>query len=414
MDTHSSVQSDIESSGTPPSLLILILMAGASAMSMNIFLPSLPSMAEYFAADYAFMQLSISAYLGVTGVMQIFLGPLSDRFGRRAVLLWSFGVFLMATVGCLLSPTAEIFMVFRLLQAAIATGMVLSRAIVRDLYEGPRAAAMMGYLAMGMAVSPMLGPMIGGVFEELFGWQANFLFLLSFCSLVYVGMWFRLGESNKQQSTSITAQLAKYPGLFSSRRFWGYTLSSAFGSGCFFAFLGGGPYVGTEVLNVTPSVLGVYFGIISLGYMCGNFFTSQFSHRISLNNMILLGQIIAASGIALSLVLTYSGVLHPLAVFGSIVFVGFGNGLTLPNAQVGMLSVRPDLAGSASGLGGAVMIGGGAVISAITGALLGPGTGPFPLLWMMFGSALAGVLTALYVIRREAWILAQEAGSSKG
>jgi len=392
---------------TPPVLFTLIVVAGASAMSMNLFLPSLPGMAADFGTDYAFMQLSVSAYLGVTGVMQIFLGPLSDRYGRRLVLLWSFGIFCLATLGCLLAPNAEIFMFFRMLQAAIATGMALSRAIVRDMVSDAQAASMMGYLAMGMAVVPMIGPIVGGVLEEWYGWKAVFLFMLAIGGVVLALIWRDLGETNVSQSASFREQFQKYPGLMRSRRFWGYTFCGAFASGCFFAFIGGAPYVGTEFFKISPSKLGVYFALVAFGYMMGNFFTARFAGRLSINALILIGLVIAALAVALSLIVTYAGFSHPVGVFGCIIFVGFGNGLTMPNAQAGMLNVRPDLAGSASGLGGAVLIGGGAVLSAVTGMLLGPDTGPFPLLWMMFASAVCGVIIAVYVIRREAYVKRQ-------
>jgi len=393
---------------TPPALFTLIVIAGASAMSMNLFLPSLPGMAAYFGTEYAFMQLSISAYLGVTGVMQIFLGPLSDRYGRRAILLWSFGIFCLATLGCLFAPNAEIFMFFRMLQAVIATGMALSRAIVRDMVSDEEAASMMGYLAMGMAVVPMIGPIVGGVLEEYYNWRAVFVFMFALGAAVFLLMLRDLGETNARQTGSFREQFEKYPGLMRSRRFWGYTFSGGFASGCFFAFIGGAPYVGTEFFNIPPTQLGIYFGFVAFGYMMGNFFTARFASRIGINMLILLGLLIALAAIGVSLVATYSGFSHPLGVFGCMIFVGFGNGLTMPNAQAGMLSVRPDLAGSASGLGGAVLIGGGAILSAATGMLLGPETGPFPLLWMMFGSAFFGVLIAIYVIRREAFVKRQE------
>ena len=118
---------------TPPHIITLVLIAGIGSLNMNIFLPSLPSMATWFVADYATVSLAISAYMGATALLQIFIGPLSDRYGRRPVMLVSTGVFVMATVGCLLAQSVETFLAFRFLQAVIATGMVLSRAVVRDM-----------------------------------------------------------------------------------------------------------------------------------------------------------------------------------------------------------------------------------------------------------------------------------------
>ena len=120
---------------TPPHILTLVLLAGMAALSMNIFLPSLPGMTAYFDTTYAIMNLSISMYLAFTALLQLFIGPISDRVGRRPVVLVSFVIFFIATIGCLLSTSIEVFLFFRMLQAFIVTGMVLSRAIVRDIVE---------------------------------------------------------------------------------------------------------------------------------------------------------------------------------------------------------------------------------------------------------------------------------------
>lgn len=147
-------------------------------MTMNIFLPSLPAMAEWFDAPYATVQLSVSLYLALSGALNLVIGPLADRYGRRPVALWACGIFLLATVGVLVAPTVEAFLIFRMLQAVIATGMVLSRAAVRDMVPEAEAAAMIGWLTMGMSLVPMFGPALGGWLDETFGWQANFLVLL--------------------------------------------------------------------------------------------------------------------------------------------------------------------------------------------------------------------------------------------
>ena len=163
-----------------------------------------------------------------------------------------------------------------------------------------------------------------------------------------------LAETNRNRSSSFRQQFRTYPELISSPRFWGYTLTAMFASGAFFAFLGGGPYVSTEMLKLTPSQYGFYFGIISIGYMLGNFISGRFSRRIGMNRMMFAGNVAATIGLAVSLLLFLGGSMHPLALFGPAAFVGIGNGMTLPSANAGIVSVRPHLAGSASGLGGAL------------------------------------------------------------
>ncbi len=389
---------------TPPHIATLILMAGLSALSLNIFMPSLPAMAAYFSADYRLVQLSVPIYLAVNAALQILIGPISDRFGRRPVLLSSVAVFCAATLGCLLAPTIEIFLVFRMIQGVIVTGMVLSRAVVRDLFPQEQAASMIGYVTMGMAVVPMIGPAVGGFLDETLGWQSSFALLLVLGIALFVLIRQDLGETALNRSTSFAAQVRQYPELLTSRRFWGYCLTAAFSAGAFFAYLGGAPYVGTEVFGLSSSELGLLFGAPAVGYMIGNGISGACSARFGINSMILWGAVLAATGTGISLGLHLLGFRTAVGFFGFMTFVGFGNGMVLPNATAGMLSVRPHLAGTASGLGGAMMIGGGAALSALSGAVLSPGTGAAPLLWIMFLSSLLGAAAIAYVIRREAGI----------
>ena len=385
---------------TPPHILTLVLLTGLSALTMNIFLPSLPNMAAYFQTEYWVIQLSVSLYLGVNAVLQIFIGPISDRFGRRPVLIWSLVLFIIATAGTLLASTAVTFLIARMCQAVVASTMVLSRAVVRDLVSQDEAASMLGYVTMGTAIVPMIGPMIGGALEEIWGWQSNFVLILG-CGLARLALTLAdLGETAKSRSVSLTAQMREYPELLRSPRFWGYCGASAFASGAFFAYLGGAPFIGTEVFHLSPTVLGFYFGAPAVGYALGNFLSGRFSARVGVNRMVLAGTIVNLGGI-LALMAVYSaGFVHPAVFFGFFTSIGLGNGLVLPNATAGMLSVRPKLAGTASGLGGAMMIGGGAALSALAGAVLVPGSGPMPLLLIMAATSAAAVACILVVIRR--------------
>ncbi len=368
---------------------------------MNIFLPSLPGMAEYFGVEYSFMQLSVALYLAINGILQIFVGPLSDKYGRRPVILWGTGLFCLATLGCLLSTSGMMFMVFRMLQAVIAVAIVLSRAVVRDMFPADKAASVMGYVTMGMSLVPMLGPALGGYLETLFSWHASFELLL-FCGVaLFVLIWFDLGETAQKSGNSLGQQFREYPELLTSPRFWGYSMAAALNAGAFFAYLGGGPFVGTEVFHLTPENLGLYFATPGIGYFLGNFISGRFSARMGVNRMILFGTSITSTGLVVSLIITLAGFSHPALFYGTMVFVGLGNGMTIPNASSGMLSVRPHLAGTASGLGGTMMIGGGAALSALAGVLLSPGSSELPLIGLMATTSISSILCIRLVILRE-------------
>lgn len=370
-------------------------------MVMNMFLPSLPNMTAHYQTDYRLMQLSVGLYLGISAVLQVFIGPISDKFGRRPVILWGIGIYLVATIGCILAPTAEVFLVFRMCQAVVAVAMVLSRAAVRDMFDQDQAASMIGYVTMGMAIVPMISPMFGGILDELYGWKSNFWALLMLGALVWWLTWADMGETAVKSDKSLTQQFGEYPELLVSPRFWGYSLAASFCSGSFFAYLGGGPFVGSVVFGMSPFLVGIFFGAPAVGYFFGNMFTGMLARRIGINKLVLTGCLINFAGVSISLTIFLIGQGSPLSFFGLMTLVGLGNGLVIPNATAGMLSVRAHLAGTASGLGSAIMIGGGAALSVLAGALLGPETGAFPLLYIMVATSLAAVISILMVYRRE-------------
>ncbi len=386
---------------SPPHISTLILLAGLSALGMNVFLPSLPGMAVYFQADYRLMQLSVALYLAMNAVIQILVGPISDKMGRRPVILTGIVLFLLATLGCIWSPTAEIFLAFRMAQAAIAVAMVLSRAAVRDLYDQDKAASMIGYVTMGMAVVPMIGPAIGGALDQAFGWTANFWLLFGLGVLILVICYLDFGETAHKSGKTLIAQFREYPELLRSPRFWGYSLASGLASGAFFAYLGGAPFVGTEIYNLSTAQLGLYFSAPAVGYFFGNFLSGRYSMRIGINRMVLWGCWINGIGIMLSLMVASAGLDSVYSFFGFMTFVGLGNGLAIPNSTSGALSVRPHLAGTAAGLSGALMLGVGAGLSALAGWVLVPGSTAVPLLLIMLATAVLGLLSILMVIWRE-------------
>ena len=387
-------------SKTQPSMLTLVLLASISMLAMNSFLPSLPSMATHFGTTTAIMGLSVAIYLGSSAVLQILVGPLSDKIGRRPALLWSLGIFIFASFACVFAQDTAVFMTLRAIQAFAACTMVLSRAIVRDTNDTQTSASKIAYIAMGMAITPMFAPALGGFLDNWFGWQANFWMLGGVGTLIWILTYFDQGETVPPSTEGFREQLKEYPELLTSRRFWGYCLASAFSGGAYFAYLGGGPFVGSVVFNLSPEQLGIYFGTPAIGYFAGNFISGRYSVRFGIDAMILSGLNIILVGMTLSLILSYLGYASVNSFFGFMIFVGLGNGLCLPNATAGMLSVRPHLAGAASGLGGSISIAGGAALSTVAGAILVPGSTEMPLLLLMWASSLAGVILILSVRRR--------------
>ncbi len=386
---------------TPPTLFTLVVVAATAALSLNIFLPSLPAITAHFDADYAVIQFLVSGYLLTTAIVQFFVGPISDRFGRRPVMLVGFSIFTFASVICALAPSTEILLSARVIQAGVVSGFVVSRATVRDIVPGDRAASMIGYVTMGMAISPMLAPTLGGFLQELFDWQATFWTMAGAGFLTLLLVWRDQGETNQQMSTNLGQQFRSYPELLTSRRFWAYAAAAALASACFFAMLGGAPFVGDKVYHLSPGELGVYFIFTPLGYMVGNFLSGRYATRFGIYRMITSGALTTICGMSISLILILLGATHPIAFFGPTVTIGLGNGLIMPGATAAMLNINPRLAGTAAGLGGALMTLGGAAISAFVASILTEERGVYPLLICILVCSVGSLIFTIYAIHIE-------------
>jgi len=382
-----------------PHLTTLILLTALAVLSLNLFLPSLPEMASEFGVDYSVMNLAVSGFMLVSAALQLVLGPLSDRFGRRPVLLGALGVFTLASVGCAWADDIRVFLAFRLLQGGIISGAVLSRAVIRDMAPEQEAVRLIGHVAMVMAVAPMLGPTLGGALDIAFGWRSGFVALAVVGAALWGLCWVDLGETNVNSSGTFAAQFSAYPALAGSTVFWAYTICLTFSVGAFYAFLGGGPLVAVGVFDLSPVALGVGMGSITGGFMVGSFLSGRLSRICPAIMIMILGRGVACvalvAGLLWCLIVGHS----VLAFFVPVVGVGIGNGLTLPTATAGVMSVNPRLAGSATGLSGALMVAGGAAFASLAAAALPPQGSVIVLFVIMLGVSAIGLLAGVVVMR---------------
>ena len=387
---------------TPPHILTLILLASISALTMNIFLPSLPNIASELNSSTSILGLSVGIYLASSAVLQLIIGPFSDQFGRRPLILWSLIIFCISTLATVFITNTAQFLILRIFQAISASCMVLARAIVRDTTESiEKAGSKIAYVTMGMALVPMVGPAIGGLLDYQYGWEASFWLLFILGLVILIISFFDVGETLSDHNQSFLQQISTYPSLLRSKRFWGYCLSSAFVSGAFFSYLGGAPFVGNEVFGLEPKDLGFWFGAPAIGYVLGNFLSGRFSTKIGLDKMIFLGVTTALFGVSVSLTISLLDHGSVLSFFGLMTLVGLGNGMSIPNATAAMMSINPKLAGTAAGLGSAIMIGGGAALSAIANFILIPGSSEIPLIMLMWTSVFCGLCSVAYVSYRK-------------
>lgn len=387
---------------SPPHLVTLILLASFATVSLNMFLPSLASIATDLEADYALVSLAVAGYLAITAVIQLIIGPLSDRYGRRRVMLSALTVFIFSSVMCSFAQDIWTFLIFRMLQGGVIAGYTLSLAIVRDTTTDQKAASLLGYISMSMALAPMLGPMLGGVLDTAFGWRANFYFYSLAGFLILMLCWIDLGETHHDRSDNNDPNADRFRHLLGERRIWGYALTSSLSAGAFYIFLVGAPLVAQSEFQVSTAELGFFIGSITAGFLVGSLIAGLSASRFKLTTTMLAGRLIACAGLCLGLGLLVFGEPSPVTYFGSTILVGLGNGITIPSSNAGMLSVRPKIAGSAAGLNGALMMGGGAVLTSIAGILIDSSNATYMLLSMMLAVSLISLATTIWVRQLEA------------
>jgi DHA1 family bicyclomycin/chloramphenicol resistance-like MFS transporter len=332
------------------------------------------------------------------------MGPLSDRFGRRPVILAGLTLTVCASLLALVMSTVESLIVARVMQAiGASTGIVVGRAIIRDLFDRNRAASIIGLVATVMVIAPTLGPLIGGVLDTAFGWEAIFAFTGATSFIVLIWVLMTLPETRSVNAPAGERQgfLRDFRDLSTSRTLWAYVLAAALGSGTFFAFLGGGPHVVVTLMGRTSAEYGVWFALSSIGYMAGNYTTSRLSTRYGIDPLIWWGIGIEAIGVGLATLLAATALSWgPAIVFLPQMIVSFGNGLLLPGSISGAVSVRPQAAGTAAGIIGCGQMALGAGIAQYAGTLLANSPSAVPMALLM-DALVVGLIASFLVLGRK-------------
>ncbi len=384
-------------------LVLLMAMTAIGPATLNIVVPSLPGLITRLATDAATTQLVLSLYLLSLASAQLLLGPLSDRFGRRPVALAGLALTVLASLAASVAGSIETLIAARVAQAVGASsGIVIGRAMIRDLYERDRAAAMIGLVTTAMVIAPMIAPLVGGVLDMAFGWESIYLFVALAAGLVLVWASVKLPETRAVSQEATPSRLWQDWGvLLRSAKFQGYVLIAALGSAPYFTFLGGGPYVVVTLMGRTAAEYGAWFALTSFGYMSGNFTASRLSQRLGIDAMI-VGGIVAeliGSGLTLLLVARLPDA-GPAIIFLPQLIISYGNGLLLPNAIAGAVSVRPQAAGSASGMTGFVQMATGAASTQVVSMLLAGAGSAMPMAWQMLIVVVATGVAYVVLVRR--------------
>ena len=352
---------------------ILGALAAFGPMSIDMYLPSLPTIVADFATTTSQVQLSLSAFLLGLAAAQFVHGSLSDRFGRKPPLICGIALYVAASMGCAAATNAEALILFRLLQGiGGAAGPVLARAIVRDLYDKDEGARVISLLFLVMGGAPLLAPLVGGQVLVLFGWRAVFWILAGFglvcLALVTLGLRESL-TADRRTSHNAVEMVAAYGKLFANPRFVGYALCGGCIFAGMFAYISGSPFVFIEVFGVPPEAYGLLFGLNVTALLLGAYLNSRVVTRLGVDPMLLYCATWAAvmsCGLALVATLDQGGlvaILVPLFLYMLTV------GMIGANATAGGLAEFPKLAGSAAAMMGALQYAIGAVFGAAVGAL---------------------------------------------
>ena len=364
-----------------PSALLAVLVVALTALgplSTDFYLPALPAIARALDTDSAGVQLTLSVYLLGFGAGQLLVGPLSDRFGRRPVMLWGMVVFVLASVVCALADSITTLVVARLLQAfGACAGPVLGRAVVRDIYGPAESARMLSHVSTATALAPLLAPLFGGWLTALWGWRATFVALTVYAVMLMLAVWLLLKETNRHPDPHAMRPARMWENYRTLLADPVYRSALLIGCGAFaalFSFISGSPFVFIEHFGMSPQQMGLAFGLNVTGFMLGSTLSARLSRRIGPSRLIRQGVWLgAACGIALA-VLALVGPQHVAAVMVPMWGVTAAIGLILPNATALGLAGYPKMAGAAASLMGFVQMGLGAGAGMLVGHGVQSGT----------------------------------------
>ena len=389
---------------TPWRLLALLMaMTGLGPATLNILVPALPGLVTRLASDTGTVQLMLSLYLISLATAQLLFGPLSDRFGRRPVVLAGLALNASASIAAMTTSSIGALIATRVVQAIGASaGIVIGRSIIRDLFERDRAAAMIGLVTTAMVIAPMISPLVGGILDTAFGWETIFLAIAVFSGSVLFWAALALPETRPASMAQTPGRLIEeWRALIGSAKFHGYVLCGALGSAPFFTFLGGGPHVVVTLMGRSSAEYGFWFAVASLGYMSGNFTASRLSQRAGVDAMIIAGIVLELIGSSMTAVLVATlPEAGPAIIFLPQLVISYGNGLLLPNAIAGAVSVRPQAAGTASGMTGFTQMATGAASTQVVMMLLSGAATAMPMAGQMLLVVVATGAAYFGLVRR--------------
>lgn len=339
-------------------------------MSIDMYLPALPALERYFATDTASVQHTLASFFIGLAIGQLFYGPLADRYGRKPPLYFGLTLYIAASAGCALAPGIGSLIGLRFLQAVSGcAGMVVARAVVRDLYDYQESARVFSILLMVMGIAPVLAPLAGGYLLAWLGWRSIFWVLALFGVACLLAVKFRLPETLPKDMARIplSSALANYASLLADRRYLGYALSGGFGQAGMFAYISGSPFVFIDLYGVPAHAYGWLFGLNAAGIIAFTQANRLLLLRYDADRVLGIANLVNFLFCLVLLAMAFTNAVGLIGILVPLFFVVSLRGLTFPNASAGAMAPFPDKAGSASALLGSVQF----VIAAIASAAVG-------------------------------------------
>ncbi|PZO03922.1 MAG: multidrug transporter [Hyphomicrobiales bacterium] len=390
------------SSALKPTLTVLVAISALQPLALNLLAPAAPALSRHFASSYATIQLTLTLFLVAVALTQLVSGPLSDRFGRRPCVNAGIALFVVGSALGAMAHSIEELLLARILEGA-GSGSVfaLSRAIIRDTASRDEAASQIATVTMVMVIAPMIAPWLGGQIETMFDWRMILWFMTVIGVIVLLLTLARLPETapNVGQRTPLLGVFRAFPTLIVNRVFVLNVIAVSTSSAAFFAFIAAAPYIVVETMGRGSDVYGAYFIINAAGYMIGNFAMARLVIRIGAPRMVYLGLAISSVALTIAVPLALSPAWSPIMLFLPLALSAIGNGMTIPGSTAEALSARPELAGSAAGLMGAIQLGLSALMTVLISWLVT--VWPPSLVVMMWLLTVIG-LGAIYLGRRGA------------